>query len=328
MEGLAPVAVLPAPEVSAVPPVPEVPLAGANSPITSTTIMKTLFDFQFPGEFSEWTTWIYLVQAIVFLWIGSQAYVVLRKVSLSQQLAEKDNSAFAISYGGFMAALGVVIASVIQSPSPDDFTWGQELVSSIIWTAGSLVLLVGALLVNDFVIFPNFKNRKEILEDRNAGLAVVEAASFLGTAILIRASLSEQIEPVDLGEPWLTLIYFVVGQALFLLYSKVYPKAAGLDLHGELEKDNPAVGLAFGGSLLAFALLLGNAKMRYDAIPTVVFLAFGYVIVLGLFRLVVHLIFSGKVSLSAELQKDRNWGLGLLEAVVSLIVAFIVIASI
>jgi hypothetical protein len=68
--------------------------------------------------------------------------------------------------------------------------------------------------------------------------------------------------------------------------------------------------------------------MRYDAIPTVVFLAFGYVIVLGLFRLVVHLIFSGKVSLSAELQKDRNWGLGLLEAVVSLIVAFIVIASI
>ncbi len=303
-------------------------MEAANNFIISITIMKTLFDFQFPGEFSDWTIWIYLVQALVFLWIGSQAYVVLRKVSLSLQLAEKDNPAFAISFGGFMAALGVVIASVIQSPSPDDFTWGQELVSSIIWTAGSLVLLIVALLVNDFMIFPKFKNRKEILEDRNVGLAAVEAASFLGTAILIRASLSEQIEPVDLGEPWLTLIYFVVGQALFLLYSKVYPKAAGIDLHGELEKDNPAVGLAFGGSLLAFALLLGNAKMSHDAIPTVVFLAIGYVIVLGLLRLVVHVIFSRKVSLSKELQEDRNWGVGLLEAVISLVIALIVIASI
>lgn len=290
--------------------------------------MKTLFDFQFPGEFSDWTIWIYLVQALVFLWIGSQVYVLLRKVSLTRQLAEKDNPAFAISYGGFMAALGVVIASVISSPSPDDFTWGQELVSSIIWTSGSLVLLVVALLINDFVIFPKFQNRKEILEDRNAGLAVVEAASFIGTAVLIRASLSEQIEPVDLGEPWLTLIYFVVGQALFLLYSKVYPKAAGLDLHGELEKDNPAVGLAFGGSLLAFALLLGDAKMSYDAIPTVILLAIGYVLILGGLRLAVHLVFSGKVSLSKELQEDRNWGVGLLEGVISVVIALIVISSI
>lgn len=290
--------------------------------------MKTLFDFQLPGEFSNWTIWIYLAQAIAFLWVGSQAYVLLRRVSLSHQVAERDNAAFAISYGGFMAALGVVIASVIQSPSSDDFTWGQELVSSIIWSAGSLVLLIAAVFVNDFVIFPKFKNRKEILEDHNAGLAVVEAASFLGTALLIRASLSEQIEPVDLGEPWLTLIYFLVGQSLFLLYSKIYPKVSGLDLHGELEKDNPAVGLAFGGSLFAFALLLGNAQMRYDSIPTVIFLAVAYVIVMGFLRFVVHLIFSGKVSISKELQKDRNWGLGLLEAVVSLIIAFIVIVSI
>lgn len=289
--------------------------------------MKSLFDFQIPFEFTDWTIWIYLLQALLFLWLGGKAYAVLRKVSLARQLAEKDNPAFAISFGGFIAALGVVIASVIQSPSPWDITWGQELLSSVIWTLGSLFLLLVALLINDFVIFPKFKNRKEILEDRNTGLAVVEAASFLGTALLIRASLSPQIEPVELGEPWLTLIYFVVGQALFLLYSKVYPKVSGLDLHGELEKDNPAVGLAFGGSLLAFAILLGTAKMRYDAIPTLVLLAIGYVVILGLLRFAVHLVFSKKVSLASELQGDRNWGVGLLEAVISLVIAAIIIAS-
>lgn len=289
--------------------------------------MKSLFDFQIPFEFTDWTIWIYLLQALLFLWLGGKAYAVLRKVSLARQLAEKDNPAFAISFGGFIAALGVVIASVIQSPSPWEITWGQELLSSVIWTLGSLVLLLVALLINDYVIFPKFKNRKEILEDRNTGLAVVEASSFLGTALLIRASLSPQIEPVEIGEPWLTLIYFIVGQALFLLYSKVYPKVSGLDLHGELEKDNPAVGLAFGGSLLAFAILLGTAKMRYDAIPTLVLLAIGYVVILGLLRFAVHLVFSKKVSLASELQGDRNWGVGLLEAVISLVIAAIIIAS-
>ncbi len=289
--------------------------------------MKSLFDFQFPFEFTEWTIWIYLLQSLLFLWIGSKAYAVIRQVSLSDQLTEKDNPAFAISFGGFIAALGIVIASVIQSPSPADFTWQQELLDATVWTFGSLLLLLGALFINDFVIFPQFKNRKEILEDRNTGLAVVEAASFVGTAILIRASLSPQLEEVEFGEPWLTLIYFVVGQALFLLYSKVYPKVAKIDLHGELEKDNPAVGLAFGGSLLAFALLLGAAKTRYDSIPTVVVLALGFVFVLGVLRLALHFIFSGKISLVAELQRDRNWGVGFLEAIISLAIAVILIAS-
>lgn len=289
--------------------------------------MHSLFDFHFPTEFSDWTIWLYLLQALVFLWVGSRIYGFLRKIDLSHHLTSEDNPALAISYGGFMAALGVVIASVILSPSPAELSWGRELMSSVVWTAGSLVLLVAALFVNDFVIFPKFKNRKEILEDHNAGLAVVEAATFLGTALLIRGSLSEQIGPVALGEPWLTLLYFVVGQALFLLYSRVYPRVAALDLHGELEKDNPAVGLAFGGSLLAFALLLAKAKMNYDAIPSVVMLALGYLLILGLLRLLVHLLFSGKVSLSRELTEDRNWGVGLLEAIISLVIALIVIAS-
>jgi len=289
--------------------------------------MNSLFDFQFPPELSIWTNWLYLLQAVVFLWLGSFVFAALRKVSLASQLADKDNPAFAISYAGFMAALALVIGSVIQSPSAADLTWHAEFLETIYWTFGSLVLLLAALLINDFVIFPKFKNRKEILEDRNTGLAVVEASGFIGTAILIRASLAPQIAPAEVGEPWLTLIYFIVGQSLFLLYSKVYPKAAGLDLHGELEKDNPAVGVAFGGSLLAFALLLGSAKMNYDALPTLITLALVYLLVLSLFRFAIRLLFSKKLSLAAELQRDRNWGMGVLEATLSLAVASLLIAS-
>ncbi len=289
--------------------------------------MKTLFDFQFPEEFLVWNSWLYLILALVVLAIGSVAYRSVRKVQLMDQLAKKDNPALAISYAGFMAALGVVISGVILSPSHFDMTWQEELLDSIWWTLGGTALLLVALLINDFIIFPKFKNRKEILEDRNTGLAVVEASSFISTALLIRASLSEQINPVDLGEPWLTLIYFVIGQALFLLYSRLYPKAAALDLHGSLEKDNTAVGVAFGGSMLAFAWLLGTAKSRYDGIPTIIVLALAYMAILCLMRFIVRYFFAQKMSLADEFQKDGNWGLAIVEATLTVIIAAVLIAS-
>lgn len=289
--------------------------------------MTSLFDFQIPDELTNWIIWIYLIQALFFLWLGSRIYATVRKVNLAHELTQKDNPALAISYGGFLAALAIVVASVIQAPSPLDLTWQREFLSATYWTAGSLILLLGTLFINDFVMFPRFQNRKEILEDRNTGLASVEAAAFISTALLFRASLTEQITPVDLGEPWLTLLYFGIGQALFLLYSKIYPKVARLELSSELRKDNPAVGISFAGSLTAFAILLATAKTRYDSLPTLILLALAYVVVLSLFRFAIHLLFSGKVSLAKELQTDRNWGLGILEAVISLAIAFILVAS-
>ncbi|MBK1835601.1 DUF350 domain-containing protein [Roseibacillus ishigakijimensis] len=288
--------------------------------------MSELFQFQIPEETSNWMAWLYLLQSLVLLAIGSIAFALLRKVKLAHQLAEKDNPAFAISYGGFLGALSLVIAAVLTSPSQAE-SWQGEFLSSLYWNGGSLLLLLAALLVNDFVIFSKFSNRKEILTDRNCGLAAVEAGTFLGTALLISASLSEQHGPAPLGEPWLTLLYFVLGQALFLLYARLYPFVTSLDLHGELEKDNPAIGLAYGGSLLAFAWLVGEAMRNYDSLTTIFLVAILYIIVLGVLRQLAHLLIVRKVSLQHELSQDRNWGIGLLEAVLTLVVAVFLTSS-
>jgi len=289
--------------------------------------MNTLFEIEMPSELLDWTAWFYPVMALLVLWLGSLTYRTVRKVNLMEELARKDNPALAISYAGFMAALGIVIVAVIQSPSHAEMNWHQELLDCVWWTLGGGVLLVLALFINDLVIFPKFKNRKEILEDRNTGLAVVEASSFVATAFLLKGSLSEQLAPTELGEPWLTLLYFVIGQGFFLLYSKVYPKVSGLDLHGELERDNPAVGLAFGCSMLAFAWMIATAQTYYDGLPTILFLAIVYMVILGAVRLVVRMCLSKKVSLVRELQEDRNWGVGILEATISLVLAATLISS-
>jgi len=289
--------------------------------------MNSLFEFQFPDELTDWTILLYLVTSLAALWLAGFAYAKLRRINLADELAKKDNPALAISYAGFLTATALVISAVIQSPSHLEMNWMQELLDSLIWTGGAIVLLLLTLLVNDFVLFPRFKNRKEILEDRNVGLASVEAASFIATALVMGASLSEQLDPAELGEPWLTLLYFIIGQSMFLLYSKIYPKVAGLKLHQELEQDNPAIGVAFGGSLLAFAWLLSAAMKSYDSVFTVIFLAAIYVVALGLMRFAIRILFSGKLSLSHELQGDRNWGVGVLEGAISLMIASLLIAS-
>jgi len=94
-----------------------------------------------------------------------------------------------------------------------------------------------------------------------------------------------------------------------------------------LERDNPAVGLAFGCSMLAFAWMIATAQTYYDGLPTILFLAIVYMVILGAVRLVVRMCLSKKVSLVRELQEDRNWGVGILEATISLVLAATLISS-
>jgi len=289
--------------------------------------MSPLFHFEYPLELSEWSLILYLILATGILFLSSTGYTFVRKINLIEELSKRDNPASAVSFAGYLASVGIVLAAVFQSPSkPELGVWGNIL-DSLFWGSGSVALLLLALLINDRFIFFKFKNRKEIIDDRNTGLAVSEASSFISTALIIKASLTLQLSPTSLPEPWLTLVYFLFGQAMFVIYSKIYPKVAKIKLHKELEKDNPAVGLAFSGSLLAFSFLLSNAISFYDGLPTILTLSIVYLLLLMTMRTIILALLSKKFSLTEELEADKNWGLGIIEATLSLVTAYIVIAS-
>lgn len=283
--------------------------------------MNPLTDFYLPEEFLAWQDWLFFGVALLVLLLGASAYARFRKIRLTHELSEQDNPALAISFTGFLVALVLILTAVLQSSDPDDFSLKQSLLSSFLWTLGGLALLLTSLVVNDRILFPRFDNRKEIITDRNPGLAVVEAATFIGTALIIRGSLSTQLGPSPIPEPWLTLLYFVLGQSLFLLFCRLYPKTSRIEIHRELEEDNPAVGLAFAGALLAFAWLLAEAKMNHDSFPVILALGLFYLAVLSLARAALHYLLAHRFSLKDELVRDRNWGLGLTEAALTLALA-------
>lgn len=273
------------------------------------------------------TAFLLFLYAVASIW----AYGRFRQIPLRSELISADNPALAVSFAGFILAQAIVYLAVYASPG-DYETLAAEMISTTQWSLGGMLLLLGSLVINDKVVFPHFENRKELITDRNLGLAAVEAATFLGTALVLAGSLSPQesdlakTEPT-LTEPWLTLLYFVVGQALFLGYAKIYPKIHHLDLKKELLDDNAAVGVAFAGHLLSFAILIAWAKTEFDGLLTIVGYSLAGLALVAILRWLLRLVLLRGISLKHEFETDRNWGLALLQAVLSIVITLLVIVG-
>ena len=273
------------------------------------------------------TAFLLFLYAIVSIWV----YGRFRQIPLRAELTSADNPALAVSFSGFVLAQALVYLAVYSYPS-DYASLTGEMIATTQWSLGGMLLLLASLVINDRLVFPHFENRKEIVTDRNLGLAAVEAATFLGTALILAGSLSPQeveVVPTEptLGEPWLTLLYFVLGQALFLGYAKIYPKIHHLDLKKELLEDNAAVGIAFAGHLLSFALLIAWAKTEFDGLVAILGYSLVGLAIVAVLRWLLRLVLLRGVSLRHEFETDRNWGLALLQAVLSIIVTLLVIVG-
>ena len=280
-----------------------------------------LFRFSMPLEIEDPAALWSLLQAIPILILAAIGYAWMRRINLKHELTQRDNPASAISFAGYLAAIGIILAGVSAVPRMPGLGLFGEVLETLAWSAGAVILLLAALYVNDHVIFPRMNNREEVLEKRNIGLAVAEASTFVATAMVMKTTLGEEFAPASIPEPFQTLAYFLFGQAMFLIYSRLYPKVAGIKLREDLRNQNPAVGIAFAGSLIAFAVLMSNAMTFYGSFSVILFLSALYLLVLFIIRFACRLFLHRLIA--HELEDDANWGIGILEATVSLTIALI-----
>ena len=277
-------------------------------------------------EIYDWTAILYAVISILLL-IGAK--VLNQKWSgynLDHQLTTEDNKAVAVSFAGFLLSLCLIINGVLTSPS-ESSSLGGDLLATVIWGSIASALLVLSRAINDKLILPKFSNRKELIEDRNIGIGAVQAGGYIATALIIRAVFMSESTSSLGSEVMLTLGWFIVTQALFLLFTFAYQKFISFDLHKELENDNIAVGISFGGSLVAFGILLSLYLSQYDHLLGLIIWAIVAMFLLKGIRLATDKLLLPKQSLDDELVKDQNWGAAIIEAVVSIGGALILTGS-
>ncbi len=292
-----------------------------------------LFDLSLLKELLDWKAASYVLLGGVLLTFFKFINGLFSGYHVNTELTEKDNKAIAVSLSGFLFALFMVIHGVLINPGDWSLIdnplseWLGDLRDTSIWASIGCTYLLLSRIINDKLILYKFSNRKELVADRNIGVGVVQAGSYIATAFIIRATLTGP-DSLSLGEEIsLTLIWFIVTQLLLIGFSFVYQFITRYDIHAALREGNTAAGIAFAGNLIAFSILLAFYIKSYESLPGLLIWATLSTLLLYLVRIIVDKALLPNQKLDQEISKDKNWGAGMIEAITVIGSALIISGS-
>ncbi len=278
------------------------------------------------AELLDWRALIYLCLTLSLIVIAKTVNNLTSGYNLNRELTIQDNKAVATSFTGFLFALYIILYAVLTSESTSEGV-RADLKETALWAELACVLLISARIISDKVLLPKFSNRKELVHDRNIGVGAVQAGSYISTALIIKGLMMYETNHSVLVDIGYTTGWFILAQALFIVFAFFYQKGAKFCIHTELERDNAAVGVAFGGNLIAFSIILAFYLQYYNNILGLCIWALIAVIFLKLVRLITDKVILPKGCLDQELSLDNNWGAALIEAVTSIGAALILTGS-
>lgn len=263
---------------------------------------------------------VFLGLSIGILWIGKIVNDLCTPYKLSEELTQKDNKAIAVSFSGYILAVGIILwgvlrqdISVVGQPASARALLLRDLGGTALWSIFGILLLQVARVTNDKLLLSRFKNNKELVEDQNVGTGAVQAGAYVGSAFMIQAATYGESSGSLLQDISVTLIYFIVAQLAFIVFALVYQKLSAYDLHDEIERDNAAAGVGFGITLAAVGILLSSYLVTSDSILGLLLWFVISVFLLSVCRFAIDRFILPGSALDDEISKDRNWGAALIE---------------
>jgi len=288
-------------------------------------MFEAYFDVNAAGYYVNFYALAFLIEALILIFIGKLIRDIVVPYKIDHELTTNDNKALATSYTGYMIGQGIVILGVLTGEAS---AFVDDLIGVAIWSLIGIILLNIAVIINDKLLLRAFDNRKEIIEDKNVGTGAVQCGAYIGTAFLIRAVVgSEGAHDSMVADIIGTLIFFVVGQIGFIVFSMIYQSITKYNLHDEIERDNIAAGVSFGMTLIAVGVLMSKTIDRTPSL--VAFVAwFGTgMVLLVITRFLVDKLILPSHQLDSEICTDQNWGAAMIEGGAAIIVAFLLNAS-
>jgi uncharacterized membrane protein YjfL (UPF0719 family) len=266
----------------------------------------------------------YLVATFVLFMMGKLFFDLIRRsFTLKEQLIERDNLALALAMGGYFIGLTLAIGGALSGESTFLF---RDLLGAFIYGTIGIALLNGSVLINDWIIFRKFNIEKEIIEDQNCGVGLIEASNHIAMGLIIYGIVSGEGGGI-VG----VIVFWGLGQLSLILAAMVYGLITPYDLHDALEKDNAAVGAAFAGMFLGIGNIVRFAVQGSFVSWQESITSFAVVVLFGLLALPLarlatdRLILPGK-RLTQELVNQRrpNIGAGVIEGVVYVSMSFLI----
>lgn len=260
----------------------------------------------------------YILSGFIIFIIGKIAYKQLHpKINIQQELVEKDNLAFIISYVGYFAALTIAIGGSIVGESYGFITDIQHIF--IYGIAATFLLLIAAWISNK-VILNKFDLKKEIITDKNEGSGIIEAAIYIANGLILYGALVGESETLVEGITTF-FVYWAIGNIVLIIASKIFIAWMSYSIHDEVEKDNVAAGVSFSGAILAIGIITMNAILDPFVDWTTTLILISTQTVMGCVLLPIMRVFADKILLPGRKLTDEiinqekpNIGAGLIEA--------------
>ncbi|MBM3277682.1 MAG: DUF350 domain-containing protein [Candidatus Handelsmanbacteria bacterium] len=255
---------------------------------------------------------VYVLEAFALLWLARLAYARLyRRVDLGHELFTRNNPALAMALAGYLLGVVIGLGGALWGPSAG---LRADVAAIALTGLKGIALMLAASWVSEKALLPHFDNTAEVVRDQNLGAAFVEAGLHIANGLIVLAILQGQ------GPWWIGVVFWVLAQGVLLLAGLLYEWVTPHDVHRELERDNAAVGLAFGGALVGMGNILSLAvggDFEGWAQSLVLFAedAFFGLLMLLLLKKLSDLVLAGGVKLGSEqVEAAPNVGAGLLEA--------------
>ena len=262
----------------------------------------------------------FFLEIVFFIFISKWVLDFVTSYSLKEEFTDKDNLAVSLSSSGYFIGVAIICLGASLGDSSSYF---MGLIDIATYGSLGLFLLFISKIINDNFILRKFSIKKELIEDKNSGTGAVLFGTYICSALIIAGAIVGEG-----GGPLSAIIFFLLGQAFMVIFTLIYQIITPFDLHQELEKDNVAAGVAFGGTFIAIGIILLKG-LSEDFTSwrenLVLFLIYGFssLILLVIVRYIFVKFFVFKVDLNREIAEDKNIGIAFLEATTAIIIATI-----
>ena len=244
--------------------------------------------------------------------------------AFDNELTSRDNPAFGLYFAGYVVGLAIALAGTLVGLGDDVL---ENFTNMAITSVLAIVLMRLSIFVNDRLLLPKFDDKKEIIEDRNAGTSFVYVGGFLATGLMINGVLTGESESLVLMVRDI-VVYWLVGQAILVLGGHVFQFISQYDVHAVIEKDNVAAGICFGfflaaqGAVVRMALAGAGSDIWGELVTVFVYASLG-TLILCAGRFAADKLMLPASPLDHEIATDGNMGAAAVVAAVFSAVAIL-----
>lgn len=279
---------------------------------------------------------IYLVIDIVIaiLLLSTMRFVsgLSAKVNTTDELAKEDNFAFGISVAGSILALGIVLTGAITGEAGESYL--VEAIGMFSYGLFGLLLIKLGRYVHDKLALNKIHKTEQIL-NKNISVGVVDAASAIATAIVIRAILM-WVDGIDIYTFIAIVSGFVVSQAILIIVTRIRENSYAKNNQSgswqqAIEEGQLALAIRYSGQVISTALAVTAASHFLEYNPTTLvsnligwlLFAIAMTLMVSVLAYIAKRIILMGINLVEEVDQQHNIGVASIEMAVSISIALI-----